>query len=184
MPFSGRLERMAPYHRCVIPRPLRPDLETAEARHDAVLHELHAYARFVDEHGDENGSAYESMSARIRQLTGKDTSSVNLAEWWEGEGAEVLAFRLSLPAPPTATLGSDDLRAIVRWLKTPRLPRSGSFAEEFEIYLDDYYYELLRTNCRRYDHRLLFGSRRNPDGTRTEMTVDEAVDWLLASRTP
>jgi hypothetical protein len=164
----------------VIPRALQPDLETAEARHDAVLHELHAYARFVDEHGDENGSAYESMSARIRQLTGKDTSSVNLAEWWEGEGAEVLAFRLSLPDPPTAALGSDDIRAIVHWLKAPRLPRSGSFAEDFEIYLDDYYYELLRRNCSRYDHRLLFGSRRSPDGTRTEMTVEEAVEWLLA----
>jgi hypothetical protein len=149
-----------------------------------VLRELHAYARFVDEHGDESGSAYESMATRIRQMTEKDTSSFNLAEWWEGEGAVVLAFRLSLPDPPTAALGSDDIRAVVHWLKTPRLPRSGSFAEEFEIYLDDYYYELLRKNCSRYDHRALFGSRRNPDGTRTEMTVEEAVEWLLASRTP
>jgi hypothetical protein len=168
----------------VIPRPLQPDLATAEARYDAVLHELHAYARFVDEHGDEKGSAYEAMSARIRQMTGKDTSSFNLAEWWEGEGAEVLAFRLSLPAPPTVTLGRDDIRDIVQWLKTPRLPRSGSFAEDFEIYLDDYYYELLRKNCGRYDHRALFGSRRNPDGTRTEMAVEEAVEWLLAARNP
>ncbi|NJI59767.1 MULTISPECIES: hypothetical protein [Microbacterium] len=168
----------------MIPRPLQPDLETAEARYDAVLRELHAYARFVDEHGDEDGSAYESLSARVRQLTGKDTSSFNLAEWWEGEGAEVLAFRLSLPAPPTITLGSDDIRAVVQWLKTPRLPRSGSFADEFEIYLDDYYYELLRKNCSRYDHRVLFGSRRSPDGTRTEMTVEEAVEWLTASGKP
>lgn len=168
----------------MIPRTLHPDLETAEARYDAVLHELHAYARFVDEHGDENGSTHESMSARIRQLTGKDTSSFNLAEWWEGEGAEVLAFRLSLPAPPTVTLGRDDIRAIVHWLKTPRLPRSGSFAEEFELYLDDYYYELLRKNCSRYDHRVLFASRQSADGTRTEMAVEEAVEWLLASRKP
>lgn len=170
----------------MIPRPLQPDLETAEARHDAVLHELHAYARFVDEHGDGDGdgSAYESLSARVRLLTGKDTSSFNLAEWWEGEGAEVLAFRLSLPDPPTVALGSDDIRAVVHWLKTPRLPRSGSFAEEFEIYLDDYYYDLLRTNCSRYDHRVLFGSRRSPDGTRTEMTVEEAVEWLRASGKP
>jgi hypothetical protein len=168
----------------VIPRPLQPDLETAEARYDAVLHELHEYARFVDEHGDERGSGYGSMSSRIQQITGKDTSSFNLAEWWEGEGAEVLAFRLSLPDPPAVTLGSDDVRAIVRWLKTTRLPRSGSFAEEFEIYLDDYYYELLRKNCSRYDHRVVFGSRRSPDGARTEMSVEEAVEWLLASRYP
>lgn len=168
----------------MIPRLLQPDLETAEARYDAVLHELHAYVRFVDEHGDEDGSAYESMSARIRQLTGKDTSSFNLAEWWEGEGAEVLAFRLALPDPPTVALGSDDIRAVVQWLKTPRLPRSGSFADEFEIYLDDYYYELLRENCSHYDHRVLFGSRRGPDGTRTEMTVEEAVEWLTASGKP
>ena len=149
-----------------------------------MLHELRAYVRFVDEHGDEDGSVYESMSARIRQLTGKDTGSVNLAEWWEAEGAEVLAFRLSLPAPPTIPLGSDDIRAVVHWLKSPRLPRSGSFAEEFEIYLDDYYYELLRRNCSRYDHRGLFGSRRSADGTRTEMTVEEAVHWLTASPKP
>ncbi len=72
----------------------------------------------------------------------------------------------------------------MHWLKTTRLPRSGSFADEFEVYLDDYYYELLRKNRSRYDHRELFGSRWGPDGARTEMSVEEAVEWLLASRYP
>lgn len=177
-------QRAASYDHGVIPRPLQPDLGTAEARYYAVLDELHAYARFVDEHGDEKGSGYASMSARIQQLTGKDTSALNLSEWWESEGAEVLAFRLSLPDPPTVTLRRDDIRAVVYWLKTTRLPRSGSFADEFEVYLDDYYYELLRKNCSRYDHRVVFGSVRSADGARTEMSVEEAVEWLLASRYP
>ena len=74
-------------------------------------------------------------------------TAFDLVCWWEAEGAEVPAFRLALPA---------DL---------------------FSPYLDDYYHQLLRQNCKRYDFGL-FNSRRLPDGSRTELSVDDIVGSL------
>ncbi|MCL2667660.1 MAG: hypothetical protein FWF02_08140 [Micrococcales bacterium] len=165
----------------------------------SVLSEILAYTDLVDDKGDPDGAERDAMAARIEALTGKDTEKFDLVEWWEGEGAEVIAFRLALPDPPTLPLTKADLEEVVGWIHAPgdsaetlaelsdRLQpdppwEDQSFARTFTPYLDDYFHELLRRNCKWYDFHKLFGSHQHPDGTRTELSTTQVVDALLAAQ--
>ena len=78
---------------------LNPDLNTAEQRYPEVLEAILAYTDFCDEQGDGELSEYKKLEGKLHVLTGKDISRFNLGEWWEEEGAESLAFKISLPDP-------------------------------------------------------------------------------------
>lgn len=155
---------------------LEPKLDIAEKIYPKVLSILSDYEDFVDQNGDEDDSEYKRVQAQLERMTGKDLSEYNLYESWEEEGLEVLAFRISLPIPvKVSKISYDDVFEIVKRLKTfNSYDDNGSFAEQFEYYLSDYYYELLELNLPKYDQDYFL---RQKNGV--EYTVEEIVNKII-----
>lgn len=159
---------------------LSPDMATAEKIYPLILKRLEEFENFYDEQSGNIAeriftSEYQTMKNYLSRLTGKDLSEVWLWEWWEGEGIEVLAFRLALPSPKKmADFTQEEVIEIVHILLNGRIDdyKNGSnFEREFSIYLDDYYHELLKINFpKTYNHRYF---HRQKNGK--EPTVDEIV---------
>lgn len=140
-----------------------PDFETAEKLYPEVLRLVLAYAEYCDENGDEGNIEYVKLTNTLHQMTGKDMSQYDLSEWWEGEGAEVLAFRISLPAPKAVRdIIKEELSKIVKRLKSPIVidEDDANFKSQFSYYLDDYYYSFLKLNFATFDISLF---QRNKD---------------------
>ncbi|MBZ4192595.1 hypothetical protein [Niabella beijingensis] len=165
---------------------LEPDLKTAEAHYPVVLEALLKYTSWCDEHGDEELHAYRQLEDALHQLTGKDLSLYNLGEWWEEEGAEVLAFRISLPDPlPARDITKAELTEIVTRLKDPAAYRQEqtNFSSLFSLYLDEYYHVLLKLNFNSY-RRQLFQRNKDRDGRWFEYTTEEIIKQLWADHLP
>lgn len=159
---------------------LEPKMEIAEKRYPRVLKLLGDYAEYTDEHGDEDLSRYRELEAALADLTGKDMAVYNLWEWWEEEGLEVLAFRISLPAPDKVdAITREELTEIVKRLKEDIYESSGGedFSAEFAYYLGDYYHELLELHFRNYSSSL-FDRQKDKAGNYFEYTVDEITKLL------
>lgn len=82
-------------------------------------------------------------------------------EWWEGEGLEVLAFRIALPEPNIVKdITKDELvEIIVEKIEKDAFDEKGDliesddeFTNDFKIYLIDYYHELLKINFKMYKY--------------------------------
>jgi hypothetical protein len=160
-------------------RKTAPDLQTAALYYPKVLNEILAYAEFCDEHGDEDLTEYKKMESRLHQLTGKDMSAFNLSEWWEEEGAEPLAFKISLPGPVKMDdLSKDDLQEVVSRLKNIEPPpEDDSFYARFYYFMDDYYHALLALNFKTYDVRL-FQRNKDKSGNYFEYSIAEIAAKL------
>jgi len=160
---------------------LEPDLKTAEQRYPEVLEAILAYTNFCDEHGDEELTEYKKLEDKLYSLTGKDMSRFNLSEWWEEEGAEPLAFKISLPDPVfIGDITKEELEEIVNRLKTFSEPAEGeeSFSGHFQYHLDGYYHSLLSLNFKGYDSKL-FQRNKDKNGKYFEYTVDEIVARII-----
>lgn len=137
---------------------LCPDMATAEKLYPLILKRLQDYETFHDSQSEDTPEAvfdaeYKAMETYLSELTGKDLSEVWLWEWWEGEGIEVFAFRLALPEPKKVSdFSKEEVWQVVNKIQN-------AFSEEdfenvdyenfnslFMIYLDDYYYNLLKVN--------------------------------------
>lgn len=145
-----------------------PDMKTAEKRYPIILHLLKDYEQFVDEFGDEDKVAYHLLAEKLDRLTNKKMDEYHLYEAWEGEGIEVLSFRIALPDSMLINdLSKTDLQNILHKctdLKMCEKPWSEqTFEEQFEIYLDDFYHKLLKINFKNYNYQKLFGKQK--DGT-------------------
>lgn len=160
---------------------LEPDLKTAEQRYPEVLEAILAYTNFCDEHGDQELTEYTKLEDKLHGLTGKDMSRFNLSEWWEEEGAEPLAFKISLPDPVfTEDITMEELGEIVDRLKTlNESERDESFSGQFSLYLDGYYHSLLSLNFKGYDPKL-FQRNKDKNGKDFEYTADEIVGKIWA----
>lgn len=159
---------------------IEPDFETVEKRHPIALKAIMSYTAYCDENGDEDLVEYNKLADYLHQLTGKDMSQFNLWEWWEEEGAEVLAFRIVLPEPQCVhNISMDELYEVVKRLKTDIYTPSedGSLKEIFKYHLDEYYKLFLEKNFNTYDPKL-FERNINDKGEYFEYTEAQIVQML------
>lgn len=159
---------------------IEPDFETVEKRYPIALKAIMSYTAYCDENGDEDLVEYNNLADYLLQLTGKDMSQFNLWEWWEEEGAEVLAFKIVLPEPQCVhNITMDEVHEIVKRLKTDIYTPSedGSLKEIFKYHLDGYYKLFLERNFNTYDPKL-FERNINDKGEYFEYTEAEIVQML------
>ena len=159
---------------------IEPDFETVEKRYPIALKAIMSYTAYCDENGDEDLVEYNKLADYLHQLTGKDMSQFNLWEWWEEEGAEVLAFRIVLPEPQCVhNISMDELYEVVKRLKTDIYTPSedGSLKEIFKYHLDGYYKLFLERNFNTYDPKL-FERNINDKGEYFEYTEAQIVQML------
>ncbi|WP_142685767.1 hypothetical protein [Chitinophaga polysaccharea] len=159
---------------------IEPDVALAEERYPIVLQAIRDYTKLIDESGDESLDAYTKLTTILHELTGKDMAAYNLDEWWEEEGDEVLAFRISLPYPlKVPDFTKEELTEIVTRIKNPELPRGNeeNITETFAIYLDQYYHKLLSLNFENYDIKQ-FQRNKDKSGKYYEYSVNEIVEML------
>lgn len=161
---------------------LEPDMPTAEERFPSVLLSLEEYAKEVDTSGDEDGKKYQVLEKYLHGLTNKDMSKFNLYEWWEEEGAEVLAFRISLPDPVIVSdISVNEVSEIVRRIKEYDFSNAqiGTFAADFQMFLDNYYHDFLKLNFPKTYKVELFQRNRAKDGSYFEYQIDEIISALM-----
>ncbi|OFQ23422.1 hypothetical protein HMPREF2955_07020 [Prevotella sp. HMSC073D09] len=159
---------------------IEPDFKTVEKSYPIVLKAIMSYTAYCDENGDEDLVEYNKLADYLHQLTGKDMSQFNLREWWEEEGAEVLAFRIVLPEPQCVhNITMDELYEVVKRLKTDIYTPSedGSLKELFKYHLDEYYKLFLERNFNTYDPKL-FERNINDKGEYFEYTEAQIVQML------
>jgi len=166
---------------------IEPDFETAEKLYPDVLKLILDYTAYCDEHGDEDSSEYKNLENKLYRMTGKDMSQFNLWEWWEGNGAENLAFDICLPDPEKVErLTRSELAEIVRRMKTFEIPdpEDESFRSLFYNYIcfgSDYYPNFLKINCKTY-HIKLFQRHKNKNGEYFEYSEEDITDQLWNGR--
>ena len=159
---------------------IEPDFETVEKRYPMALKAIKSYTAYCDENGDEDLVEYNKLADYLHQLTGKDMSQFNLWEWWEEEGAEVMAFKIVLPEPQCIhNITMDEVHEIVKRLKTDIYTPSedGSLKEIFKYHLDEYYKLFLERNFNTYDPKL-FERNINDKGEYFEYTEAQIVQML------
>lgn len=159
---------------------IEPDFETVEKRYPIALKAIMSYTAYCDENGDEDLVEYNKLADYLHQLTGKDMSQFNLWEWWEEEGAEVLAFKIVPPEPQCVhNITMDELYEVVKRLKTDIYTPSedGSLKELFKYHLDEYYKLFLERNFNTYDPKL-FERNINDKGEYFEYTEAQIVQML------
>ena len=159
---------------------IEPDFETVEKRYPIALKAIMSYTAYCDENGEEDLVEYNKLADYLHQLTGKDMSQFNLWEWWEEEGAEVLAFKIVLPEPQCVhNITMDELYEVVKRLKTDLYTPSedGSLKEIFKYHLDEYYKLFLERNFNTYDPKL-FERNINDKGEYFEYTEAQIVQML------
>jgi hypothetical protein len=159
---------------------IEPDFQTLEKRYPEVLKLILAYSDYCEENGDEDNTEYQKLENTLHEMTGKDMSQFNLWEWWEEEGAEVLAFRISLPAPKIIEpITKDELVEIVRRQKTFVMQDEDdkSLKGQFHYHLDDYFIDFLTLNFTTFD-RCLFQRQKDKQGNYFEYNQNEIVEKL------
>ncbi len=153
-------------------------MDIAEQRYPQVLSHILAYARLVDTSGDADMQGYASLEKQLEALVQKDMKAYNLAEWWEEEGAEVLAFRIALPDPPrlSQVLAPTAVEDILQRLDAVYVPSTANavsgFFGAFSIYLADWYHQLLRQNAPHYAIEW-FHRQQDSGGAWFEYTLQE-----------
>ncbi|AZA76645.1 hypothetical protein EG347_03480 [Chryseobacterium sp. G0186] len=167
----------------ILRREIEPDIETTENRYSEILRLILEYTDLCDHNGDEDSSGYKILENKLHSMTGKEMSRFNLWEWWEGDGAEHLAFDISLPDPQRVeNITREEVAEIVRRMATFEIPdpEDKTFKSLFYSYLcfgSDYYPEFLKLNCKTYDIKL-FQSHKNRDGNYFEYSQEEITDFL------
>lgn len=159
---------------------LEPQLDLAEKCYPEVLNLILEYTKFIDETGDENGEEYKNLAHKLHLLTNKEMARFNLWEYWEEEGAEVLAFRVSLPDPlKTDQFSKVESLEVIRRLKTFEAPIGTveSFKESFKYYLADYYHQLLALNFKTYTYQL-FNRQKDKKGNYFEYSVEDICEKM------
>ncbi|WP_343680852.1 hypothetical protein [Chryseobacterium arthrosphaerae] len=162
---------------------IEADFETAEKRYPEVLKLILDYTDCCDAHGDEDSVEYKKLEERLHTITGKEMSQFDLWEWWEGDGAENLAFSISLPEPEIVKdLTRDEVAEIVRRLKTFEIPdaEDKTFKSLFYNYLyfgSDFYPKFLKVNGLAYKIEL-FQRHKDKNGNYFEFSQEEITDQL------
>ncbi|MFG4003022.1 hypothetical protein [Flavobacterium aquidurense] len=165
---------------------IEPQFDVAENRYPRVLKLILDYTDYCDQNGDQENIAYKKLEERLHLMTGKDMSKFNLWEWWEEDGAENLAFDISLPEPEKVKMITrEEVYEIVRRLKTFEEPDQKSASDFFRtfynntVYGNGYFMKFLEINCNTF--RLnLFQRNKDKNGNYFEYSIDELVAILVA----
>lgn len=162
---------------------IEPDFKTAEKLYPKVLKLILAYTDYCDENGDDDNSEYEKLENRLHEMTGKDISQFNLWEWWEENGAENLAFDISLPnTKQVNNITHSELNEIVRRMKTYEEPDDDdkTFKSVFynhTVFGNGYFSKFLELNFTTYNHQL-FQSNKDKQGNFFEYSQHEIVEKI------
>jgi len=162
---------------------IEPQFEIAEKRYPEVLKLILDYTDYCDENGDEDNIEYQKLEEKLHKLTGKDMSQFDLWEWWEADGAENLAFDISLPKPQIVEdITKEELAEIVRRLKTYEEPNENE--EDFmslfysrPIFGNGFFEDFLRLNFKTYKEEL-FQRNKDKSGNYFEYNIDEIVEKI------
>ena len=163
---------------------LEPDWEIAERLYPKVVALMEEYLRYCEANGDGDFVESKKLGSKLCDVTGRDISSHHsLWGWWEGEGSEVEAFRISLPPPilvPDITY--DELTEVVRRIREAVWQDSeDGFRQIFENYISDYYHNLLKLNFKNYKYEY-FNRRKGKDGKYSEYSVEEISSKIWGKR--
>ena len=164
----------------VLRKEIEPDFETAEKLYPEVLKLILAYTDFWDQNGDEENTEYIKLENKLHTITGKDIAAFHIGEWWEEEGAEVLAFRISLPNPIIVeNITKQELQEIVSRQKTFVMQDENDdrLQAKFHYHVDRYYIDFLKLNCKNFNHKL-FQRHKDNNGDYFEYSIDEIVERL------
>ena len=160
---------------------IEPDFETAEKLYPKIVKLILEYTDYCDENGDEENIEYKKLEEKLHKMTGKDMTQFNLWEWWEADGAENLAFDISLPNPKIVKdITNLELEEIVRRIKTITLQDDNdeSLKGQFHYRIDDYYINFLELNFKTFDH-CFFQRNKDKNGNYFEYSQNEIVAMLL-----
>lgn len=162
---------------------IEPQFDIAEKLYPEVLKLILYYTSFCDENGDEEFIEYKNLEEKLHILSGKDITQFNLAEWWEEDGAENLAFNISLPEPiKVDNLTKEELYEIVHLIKNfdGSNENDVDFISTFyinTIYGNGYYKKFLEKNFKHYNHKL-FQRKKDKKGNYFEYSIEEVVEIL------
>jgi hypothetical protein len=159
---------------------LEPNLEKSEALYAKIKALIEKYTEYCDENGDEENIEYKILENKLREITGKDISQYNLWEYWEGEGLEVLSFRISLPEPMIVNnITKEELTEIIKRINVDIFEENDGniFLKEFGYYLGDYYHKLLEINFTNYRYEY-FNRQKGKDGKYFEYSIKEIVEKI------
>jgi hypothetical protein len=161
---------------------IEPQWDIAEKRYPEILKLILDYTDFCDKNGDVENTEYQKLEANLHHITAKDMSQYNLWEWWEADGAEILAFNISLPdAEKIENITLEELQEIVRRIKTfEKTEDDGSFKAKFNDYLvfsNRYFEQFLALNFKTFKHTL-FQNHQDKNGKRFDYLINEIVVLL------
>lgn len=162
---------------------LEPRFDLAEKLYPEVYDAIMEYATFCGKKGDEDNTEGNKMRVKLQKLTGKDISEVNLWEWWEEEGAEDLAFAISLPSPKkVADITLNELTELVKraqGLEKPALADTSFQAAFYDtmVFSIRYFHQLIELNFEAYSHKL-FQRNKDNQGKYFEYSTTEIVAKL------
>ncbi|MFB9077946.1 hypothetical protein ACFFLS_04670 [Flavobacterium procerum] len=162
---------------------IEPQFDIAEKFYPEVLKLILEYTDYCDENGDEEFVEYKKLEEKLHLMTGKDMSQFNLWEWWEEDGAENLAFNVSLPDPEKVeNITQEELYEIVRRLTTFEEPDKNSpeFIIMFgmnTVFGNGYFYKFLKLNFKTFNYKL-FQRNKDKNGNYFEYSIDETVEIL------
>ena len=165
---------------------IEPKWSIAEKLYPEILKSILDYTDFCNENGDEENIEYKKLEELLHKFTGKDMSKFNLWEWWEGEGAEVLSFKIALPDPVIIeNITKEELSEIIsehleysdEWMLNENI--EVDFKTQFYPYLEDYYHNFLKINFKKtYDYQKIFGSQKDKDKKQFWLSNSEKIDRL------
>lgn len=159
---------------------IEPDFETVEKLYPEILKLILEYTDYCDTNGDEEKKEYKKLEEKLHNMTGKDMEEFNLWEWWEVDGAENLAFDISLPHPKIVKdITNLELKEIVKRIKTFTLQNDDdeSLKAQFHYRIDNYYINFLELNFKTFEHSL-FQRNKDKNGNYFEYRESEIVQIL------
>ena len=160
---------------------IKPNINVVRELYPIVKKKILEFTDFWDNNPNEAENRHKEVEKELQELTGKDMSKYDLWEYWEADGVENLAFRISLPEPiRILDFKKEELKTILTKIKTFEEPTE---YENDEILMlnwaneGDFYRNLLKKNFENYNHKY-FNSQKDKNGNYFEYSIDEVVEIL------
>ncbi len=161
---------------------LTPNIEIARKLYPVIKKKILDFTDFWDNSPDHAISRHKELEEELHKLTGKDISKFDLWEYWEADGLENLAFRISLPNPiKISDFKKEELKEVLIKINVFEEPTIEDENEEFLMLLwgnkSEYYRALLEVNFKKYDFKY-FIRNKDEKGNYFEYSVDEIIEFL------
>ncbi|QWX82632.1 hypothetical protein H0I23_09135 [Cellulophaga sp. HaHaR_3_176] len=160
---------------------LEPNIKIVSELYPIVKKKILNFTDFWDNNPDNAILKHKEVEEELKILTSKDMSNFNLWEYWEADGIENLAFRISLPNPTKVSdFKKSELKEILTRIKTFEKPTEYD-NDEISMLLwankSDYYKELIKVNFDEYDFKF-FIRNKDKKGNYFEYSVNEIIENL------